>query len=117
MVSEDLKQRQLQRTSAFKKHVKKCQKRGYEMGLLKKRIGQLIHAEPLPPEAYEHWLVGNWKDRRECRVRDKIKDDWVLIYSVWDEAGNPVPFEADRVDIESQTLILEATGTHADLLS
>lgn len=78
-------------------------------------MDQLLYNESLPVSAKEHWLTGNWKSRRECRVRDKIKDDWLLIYSIWDEKGKPVPFEDDGSNIESQTIIFEATGTHAEL--
>jgi mRNA interferase YafQ len=109
------KSRQVEWAGSFKKQVKKLQKSGYDMSLLKTRMNQLIYNEPLPASAKEHWLTGNWKERRECRVRDKIKDDWLLIYSIWDANGHPVSFDDDGSDIENQTIIFEATGTHAEL--
>lgn len=85
------------------------------MTKLKKRMDQIIMGHTLPGSAKEHWLHGNWKDRRECRVRDKINDDWLLVYSIWDSNGDPVPFDDDGSDLENQLVIFEGTGTHAQI--
>lgn len=78
----------------FKKDYKKCIKRGFKINLLKSVIATLAIPEELPEKNRDHYLVGNYKGRRECH----ITPDWLLIYEI---CGND--------------LYLERTGTHSDL--
>lgn len=82
-------------TSQFKRDLKLCQKRGYDIGLLTDIVNTLRIPAPLPPKNKDHALKGNYAGRRECHV----SPDWLLIY---------------RVDGDG--LYLDRTGTHADLL-
>ncbi len=83
-------------TNAFKKDVKKAQKRQQDMELLKFVVATLERGEDLPPKHRDHNLTGNWNKHRECH----IKPDWLLIYRIADNY-----------------LILERTGSHSDLFS
>ena len=81
-------------TSAFKKDVKKAQKRQQDMVLLKSVIQTLEQERSLPQKYRDHNLTGNWSGYRECH----IKPDWLLIYRIVDNF-----------------LVLERTGSHSDL--
>lgn len=82
-------------TSArFRRDLRLCCKRGYDLALLDAIIDTLRIPAPLPPVNKEHGLTGNWAGHQECHVQS----DWLLIY---------------RVD--GSTLYLDRTGTHADL--
>lgn len=78
----------------FKKDYKKCQKRGWDLGLLKSVVAILAVPATLPLQNRDHNLTGNYAGRRECH----ITSDWLLIY-----------------EIDGNDLYLERTGTHADL--
>ena len=78
----------------FKKDYKRCQKRGWDVGLLKSVIVILAVPSVLPPQNRDHNLTGNYVGRRECH----ITPDWLLIY-----------------EIDGNDLYLERTGTHSDL--
>ena len=84
------------KSSQFKKDLKKAVKRGYDLNLLYEVLGLLERGIPLPLKNRDHALTGNWKGFRECHVAP----DWLLIYK-----------------IEGSTLILtlQRTGTHSDL--
>lgn len=84
----------IQRTSQFKKDVKRLQKRGKDASLLKEIILLLASNQSLETKYRDHALIGNYSGMRECH----IGPDWLLIYQVTD---------AD--------LILIRTGSHADL--
>lgn len=81
-------------SSAFKKDLKICAKRGYQMGLLANVVDTLRIPAALPEKNRDHNLIGNYAGYRECH----IEPDWLLIYK---QAGNE--------------LQLARTGTHADL--
>ena len=81
-------------TRQFEKDIKRITKRGKNLDKLKIILGSLISEAPLDPLHRDHKLVGNWKGRRECH----IESDWLLIYR-----------------IESDRIIFERSGTHADL--
>lgn len=83
-------------TSAFKRDLKRSKKRGKDILHIQTVIKQLATGKSLPPRYKDHLLTGNWKGRRECH----IEPDWLLIY---------------RIDDEDQEIILERTGSHADL--
>jgi len=81
-------------STSFKKDFKTCIKRGYKMALLQQTIDILRIPAPLPTKNREHNLSGNLSGYRECH----ITPDWLLIYK--------------QTNTE---LLLDRTGTHADL--
>lgn len=83
-------------TSKFQKDLKRVQKRGYDLNLLKNIINKLANGEELPQKNNDHFLTGNYTGKRECH----IASDWLLIY------------EIDRGNL---FLYLTRTGTHSDL--
>lgn len=78
----------------FKKDLKLCVKRGYNLKLLEDIVNILRIPEKLPDKNKEHHLTGNYKGRKECH----ILPDWLLIYEIFEDE-----------------LYLERTGTHSDL--
>ncbi len=82
-------------TSAkFRRDLRTCAKRRYNMALLSAVIYTLRIPAPLPRQNKDHGLTGQYAGHRECH----IQPDWLLIY---------------RVD--GNELYLDRTGTHADL--
>lgn len=81
-------------TSKFKKDIKTCKKRNYNLSQLKEVMSYLIDDIPLPVKYRDHILIGNFKGRRECH----IAPDWLLIYK-----------------IDQENIIFERTGSHSDL--
>ena len=81
-------------TGQFRRDVKLAEKRGKDMGKLKRVIDLLLAGAPLPHELGDHPLKGEWKPARDLH----IEGDWVLIYQI---DGDNVRFER--------------TGTHSDL--
>ena len=84
----------IRRLSKFKKDVKTCQKRGYNMELLKSVITTLAIPEQLEAKNRPHPLTGDYSSYEECH----IAPDWLLIYQ----------------QTENE-LVLVRTGTHSDL--
>jgi mRNA interferase YafQ len=84
----------LRRTSQFKRDVKRMQRRGKDLGKLKKVLKGLVKEETLAPHYRDHVLVGQYRGTRECH----LEPDWPLIF----ESG------------ESE-LVLIRTGSHSDL--
>lgn len=84
----------LAQTRQFKKDIKCMQKRGKDLAKFKAIIDLLAAEQPLPPKSRDHKLGGNWTGRRDCH----IEPDWILIYR-----------------LTETELLLERTGTHADL--
>ena len=83
-------------TKHFEKGVKKCQKRGYDMCLLKKVIDTLAEKGKLPAKYHPHKLVGDYQGFWECH----IQPDWLLLWAQNDD---------------ELLLVLTDIGTHADL--
>jgi len=83
-------------TSKFKKDLKRVNKRGYNLELLKAVVSLLQRGEELPPEYKDHPLKGDYLGCRECHVTP----DWLLVYK--------------QVE-ETLVLVLSRTGTHSDL--
>jgi len=83
-------------TNKFRKDVKRCQKRGLNLNLLRDAIDILATTGTLPPQYKAHQLIGNYKNRMECH----IQSDWLLVW-----------FQNDKELI----LLFTDTGTHADL--
>ena len=78
----------------FKRDVKQSEKRGKDLGKLKKLLGLLIEGDPLPAIYLDHPLKGDWRGFRDAH----IEPDWLLIYKI---SGEVVRFER--------------TGRHTDL--
>lgn len=81
-------------TTQFKRDLKLCKKRNYNISLLNAIVDTLRIPAALPPKNKDHILKGNYAGRHECH----ISPDWLLIY---------------RVD--GNEIYLDRTGTHADL--
>ena len=83
-------------SNRFKKQVKLCAKRGYDLALLEKVIGILSETGRLPDVYRPHKLSGIYEDYWECH----IKGDWLLI---WEQSDKEL------------YLLFTGTGTHSDL--
>ena len=83
-------------TTSFKKDVKQCKKRGYNLDLLKVVLKLLEEGKKLPDKYHDHPLQGNFSGCRECH----ILPDWLLIYEY---AGQDL------------IIYLTRTGSHSDL--
>ena len=86
----------LRPTTQFRKDLKRMQKRGVDISLLKDVLKKLAAGEPLPEKNMDHMLFGDYKGHRECH----INSDWLLIYRI----------------VEKQSVVsLISTGSHSDL--
>ncbi|MCQ4875409.1 type II toxin-antitoxin system YafQ family toxin [Butyricimonas paravirosa] len=83
-------------THKFKKDLKLCQKRGYDISLFEKVSELLENTGTLPIEYSPHKLKGKYEKLWECH----ITPDWLLIWS--------------QNDTEL-ILLFTNTGTHSDL--
>lgn len=83
-------------TGEFKRQMKLCQRRGYDMNLLREAIQKLSTDGKLPSEYLPHQLHGNRKGQWECH----IQPDWLL---VWEQHDTEL------------ILVMLNTGTHSDL--
>lgn len=81
-------------TTQFKRDLKLCKKRNYNISLLTAIVNTLRIPAALPLKNKDHVLKGNYAGRRECH----ISPDWLLIYR-----------------IDGNEIYLDRTGTHADL--
>lgn len=81
-------------TNQFEKDVKLAKKRGKDLNRIFHLMQLLLNEETIPAKNRDHSLSGNYANRRECH----IEPDWLLIYK-----------------LESDAIIFERTGTHADL--
>lgn len=78
----------------FKRDLKTCQKRGYDLHLLEAVIDILRIPDQLPIQNKDHFLKGDYSGCKECH----IAPDWLLIYEIYEDE-----------------LYLDRTGTHSDL--
>ena len=83
-------------TNRFKKDVKRCKRRGYNLSELEYAIETLQTTGKLPSKYKAHVLSGQYTGLWKCH----IKPDWLLI---WDQNEKEL------------TLLSMATGTHSDL--
>jgi mRNA interferase YafQ len=83
-------------TNKFKKDVKRCQKRGLNLDLLRDAVDILATTGTLPLKYKAHSLSGNYTNRMECH----IQPDWLLVW-----------MQNDKELI----LLFTDTGTHSDL--
>lgn len=81
-------------TKQFEKDVKLARKRGKKLNKLYAIMQLLLEGQNLPIKNANHWLTGNYANRRECH----IEPDWLLIY---------------KPGIKE--IIFERTGPHSDL--
>lgn len=80
----------------FQKDLKRCEKRGYDMEILKTAVRLLATDGELPAVYRPHKLSGDYAGCWECH----LKGDWLLI---WEQ------------DDTQLTLLFTGTGTHSDL--
>ncbi len=85
---------EVKQTAQFKRDLKLCAKRHYDLDLITAVVDILRIPAPLPPKNKDHPLSENWVNHQECH----IQGDWLLIYR-----------------IDGDELMLYRTGTHADL--
>ena len=81
-------------SGAFKRDLRRLEKRRKDMTKLTTIVERLAKGEPLAPKHKPHPLKGEWKPKWDCH----IEPDWILIYEVTDTAVK-----------------LARTGTHADI--
>ena len=86
----------LKPTSRFQKDLKRIQKRGYQIQLIKEVVRKLSDGETLEAKYKDHQLSGNYAGCRECH----ITPDWLLIYEIYED---------------ELILYLTRTGTNSDL--
>ena len=91
----------LRKSGQFKKDVKLCHKRSYDLSLLHKAISLLEETGHLPIEYKPHQLQGNYAGITDAH----IENDWLLLYKVYD---------TDDFEFEGE-VVLYRTGTHSDL--
>lgn len=87
---------QLDYTNRFKRSLKLCQRRGYDLTKLYEAIKILARDGRLPERFRPHLLQGNRRGQWECH----IQPDWLLVWEQYD----------DRL-----LLVMLDTGTYADL--
>ena len=76
--------RKIERTGQFKRDYKRESKGLHRKTLAKdlvEAIEYLVNDRPMPDKYFDHALIGNWGDHRDCH----IKPDLVLIYRKPDE--------------------------------
>ncbi len=83
-------------TSRFKKDLKQCVKRNYDIAKIEIVVDLLLSGDKLPEQYRDHNLTGNWNGHRGCH----IEPDWLLVY---------------RIEDDILVLTLARTGTHSDL--
>lgn len=81
-------------SKAFRRDVKRSERRGKDMSKLRDLLTLLIERKTLPARYKDHSLKGNWNGYRDAH----IEPDWLLIYRV-----------------VGDELQLARAGTHADL--
>lgn len=83
-------------SNQFKKDLKLCIKRGYDISLLQNIVDNLVTGIPIPYKHKNHALSGMYSNCKECH----ITSDWLLIY---------------EISKSEFILYLTRTGTHSDL--
>lgn len=83
-------------TNQFEKSLKRCQKRGLDLSVIKTAIKLLEMDGKLPPKYKAHKLTGNYSGFWECH----LKADWLLVW---------------MQNEEELTLLFTDTGSHSDL--
>lgn len=65
-------------TRTFKKHLRLCLTRGWDMSTLDEVVSMLHREEALPEKYRDHALSGDRIGQRDCH----IEPGWVLIYRI-----------------------------------
>jgi mRNA interferase YafQ len=94
---------ELKRTGQFKKDVKLCNKRNYDLSKLLVALQTLENTGTLPPEYNTHKLKG--KAKNEETWDGHIEPDWLILWQVKDSEN--ILFDG--------VVVLVRTGTHSDL--
>ena len=81
----------------FEKDLKRCERRGYNMQLVKDAIMLLAETGTLPASYRPHKLSGQFGSSWECH----LKSDWLLI---WEQNDTEL------------ILLFTGTGTHSDFV-
>lgn len=76
--------------------MKRCKKRGLDIGKINTAIDILETEGSLPPEYKPHKLSGKWDNAWECH----IEPDWLMVWQQYEE---------------TITIVFIATGSHSDL--
>ncbi len=71
----------LNRTKVFLKDYSRCKISNKQYSKFIIYVGKLLSNEPLPPEAKDHSLKGNWEGFRELH----ISGDLLLVYKIKDD--------------------------------
>ena len=87
---------QIDYSTRFKRDLRRCEKRGLNLRLIKEVIQILASTGTLPAQYRPHKLTGNYRGQWECH----IQPDWLM---TWEQNDNQL------------TLLFLQTGTHADL--
>ena len=85
-------------TGVFKRQMKLCVRRGYDMELLREAIRILSTEGKLPEKYLPHVLHGDRNGQWECH----IQPNWLLVWEQHDQ---------------ELILVMLNTGTHSDLFS
>ena len=85
-------------TGEFKRQMMMCERRGYDMELLREVIHILSTEGKLPETYLPHQLHGDRKGQWECH----IQANWLLVWKQYDQ---------------ELVLVMLNTGTHSDLFS
>ena len=93
----------LRRTGQFKKDVKMCNKRNYDLSKLFIAIQELEKSGSLSAGYHPHKLEG--KSKKEETWDGHIESDWVLLWQAKD--SDDILFDG--------IIVLIRTGTHSDL--
>jgi len=93
----------LRKTGQFKKDVKLCNKRNYDLSKLCVAIQELEKSGTLSLEYRPHKLEG--KSKKEETWDGHIEPDWVLLWQIKD--SDDILFDG--------IIVLVRTGTHSDL--
>ena len=91
------RKRSIERSSQFRKDVRRAYKQQKDIKLLEQIIDLLADDTPLHEKHRDHALQGNWKGYRECHVMP----DWLLVYK--------------KTDKDELLLILARLSSHSDL--
>ena len=65
-------------TTQFRKDLKRINKRGKDLSLLKDVLQTLREEQALEEKYHDHALTGNYIGFRECH----IQPDWLLVYAI-----------------------------------
>lgn len=90
------KQYNVKTSSQYQKDLKRIERRGHNLALLKEVLEILINGEILPEKYENHNFTGNYDNCSKCH----ITPDWLLVY---------------KRNQDELKLFLIRTGTHSDL--